>query len=245
MIIAHHKHGLSNRIKCLVSCMHKDPEHRIYWPREGGLLCGFNDLFENDLEVSEIPPGVDVYKSWRFVPNRYDIDLNYSYKHMKLRYELSVLLNTLIPVEYIRSEVEEWTNKITNTIGVHVRSWGDKSPNQKPHWHEGMNGFDIQNFINTMEQFPECKFFIGTDNFKYLYILQEHFGDKIIHRPQRAGTPGGVEFTQDALIEQLILSKCNAFIGTRKSTFSELIWYWGGCRVCPIILGKRGEVTWT
>ena len=243
MMIACNQNGLANRLKALLSVMHLSPnDYGIYWPKGDTVLqCRWHDLFENDIETTT-RVGSRIYDSWRFAIDRNQytketnqeldklfkgkIDFQYEKTPVELQKIYSKLREKLIPVKYVRDEVKKYIN-FSNSISVHVRSWGDSLPNKKPHWVEGMQGFKIENFINEMKKYTDsCKFFVACDNDRYLKILINAIGeDRIFYRPKRQGKPGGKEQIQDALIDMLLLSMNRQLIGSYRSTFTDLAWH--------------------
>lgn len=57
--------GLGNRIKSWVSVMRTEGEYRVHWPVNKYMPASFSHLFLNECDIAEIPPGANVYKSWR------------------------------------------------------------------------------------------------------------------------------------------------------------------------------------
>jgi hypothetical protein len=49
--------------------MRMTDNYRVYWPhgRLWNVKCGFNDLFENEIEVLSIPPNAKLIWSWEFI----------------------------------------------------------------------------------------------------------------------------------------------------------------------------------
>ncbi len=250
MIIAHNTHGLCNRIKNYVGARLRDDEVRIRWEKADSILCDFNDLFENDITTKQRIPRLEYNKCDFYTPgNKVDIGSftwreikNYGkkYPNKTARKRIVAILKELIPVEYVRAETE-WESMVfdKNTVSVHIRSWGDNSPNKKDCWKEGINGFHIEHFINEMRKHINCMFFVASDNDKYIDILKEEFPKRIWYREKRVCKPGGKQFMQDALIDLYSLAKNSILIGSRKSTFSEVAWYLSGCKATPIILGGK------
>ncbi len=236
MVIAHRTTGLCNRIKNIVGAMMIDSDVRVCWKNGDGVLCEFYDLFENKIECNYLIEKHQYY-GWRFVPKKYKLDFNYDKTHRWIvRMDIVDHLKRLVPVKYVREEVECYSELFDDdTVSVHVRSWGDGRPNQQGHWKEGMNGFDINNFIAEMRK-HSGNFFIAYDNEKYFDILNKVFSGRLIRRARRECNPGGKEFTQDALIDLYLLAKNKVLIGTKKSTFTEVAWYLSGCQAKPVIL---------
>lgn len=52
-------------MKSWVSAMRLDNDARVYWQVNSFMPAGFSQLFTNDCSVEEIPPGGEIYNSWR------------------------------------------------------------------------------------------------------------------------------------------------------------------------------------
>jgi len=266
MIIAANQNGLCNRLKALLSVMHLsqtlNTDYGIYWEidkKRTGIQCKWGDLFENNIDTDSALCGFAhrVYDSWRFAIDKKQysdetnqqlgklfkgkIDFQYEKAPLEIVNIYRSLFAHLIPIEYVVNENEKMFYKIigSNCLhGIHIRSWGDSLPNKKECWKEGMKGFNINNQIKFVESIYPQRVFVACDNEKYLKILIDKFGDRIICRQKRKGFPGSKEQLQDALIDLYSLRLCSYLVLSYYSTFSDLAW----CisyRNKPTILGSK------
>ena len=111
---------------------------------------------------------------------------------------------------------------IGQRVGVHIRSWID-DPARQHLLH------DTQAFIRIMEEYPHHNFFLCSDNQEVIDAIHAYFPDRVVSRPiekiQHVTFDDSQYAGQDSLIEMLILSRCQALIGTYQSSFSEVAWW--------------------
>ena len=79
------------------------------------------------------------------------------------------------------------------------------------------------------------------DNHEIVDLFRNRYGDRIITRENYKETMGDrgrwqKEGIIDAMIDLLLLSKNKTLIGTYISTFSELSWWYSGCKQNVYIL---------
>lgn len=65
MLVSTESGGLGNRIKSWISARRLSADARLYWPLTPNMPARFNELFVNDVLLSEVPPDARTYKSWR------------------------------------------------------------------------------------------------------------------------------------------------------------------------------------
>lgn len=114
---------------------------------------------------------------------------------------------------------------IEQRIGVHIRSWID-DPARQQLLH------DMQAFILAMEQYSTQSFFLCSDSQEVIDTVHAHFPGRVVSRPikkiQHITFDDSPHAGQDSLIDMLILSRCQALIGTYQSSFTEVAWWLGG-----------------
>ena len=76
----------------------------------------------------------------------------------------------------------------------------------------------------------EGPIFLATDDHKIETLLTRHYGGHVVSFPKRyVSSPCCcTSAVQDALIEMLLLGRCNRIVGTYFSSFSEFSAIWGG-----------------
>lgn len=255
MIVSKLQSGLANRLKCVASCMRLDNDVEIMWyknvtPPYEKEEVKFTDYFVglNECQPSEL--GNKNYREcWRLLVFDTDLPENFSYiESQKLRNEYGVIFHPYagdkcIDFEYeripdrvkkeyiqifdklkshvnpkVKSIVEEFATKFNyNTVSVHIRTWCD-SPERNATYH------DINRYIQLMNEYPNSNFFVCSDSLDDINYLKEVFGeDRIITYSQK-------EENMDCFVELLLLSKNDVLIGSPISTFSEVAWWFSGCK---------------
>jgi hypothetical protein len=66
LVVSAETAGLGNRLKSWVSAMRLAADARVLWPVTPNMPAPFGDLFANPCEIAAVPPGAEVYSSWRF-----------------------------------------------------------------------------------------------------------------------------------------------------------------------------------
>jgi hypothetical protein len=176
-----------------------------------------NHNFNNLFSVSKL---ID----WNYDPNKL-------YKQLKER-----ILNIIDKITFKDVIIDElknmenlMINSENNNLAISVRTW--KSHHEKnivrPY------SFDIykNQIITDLENNKIENILLSIDNEEYLqdYInLFENYKNITIFVLKK---PDHLNYTQFALIKVLILSKCNFLIANRISTFSELIFWFGKCKI--------------
>lgn len=135
-------------------------------------------------------------------------------------------------LEYVNSFLDDWDD----VIGVHIRSWWADGP--RTNWH------DNKIFEKEIQKFPHKKIFLCSDNNDVINYFKNIYGENVITHTQklheRKYNPLGmyhddVQLIVDGFIDCLLLSKCDTIIGTWGSTFSEVAWWFSGCKSRMII----------
>ena len=96
-----------------------------------------------------------------------------------------------------------------------------------------------EKFIKRMNELPESKFFLCTDSKETEKKFEEIFGDRIITFSKGDRKRSKTSAIREALIDQLLLSKTKHILGSYLSTFTELAWWFGGCKAKVEIIGEE------
>lgn len=232
--------GLCNRIKTLISALTVYDE--IYTEVEGDAYI-FPDI---KLVNESINPIID----WRlkvlpeeehYIDQYKTIDLLYEKtpqyfidKYVKLIESLRIDSDIL---EYVTDFIKDWDSDV---LGVHIRTWHSDFPRNS--WHHNSI------FENEIDKFPENKrIFLCSDNPETIKYFSNRYGDRIITHSQKLHSSflgqihpydqyhNDVQLIVDGFIDCLLLSKCDNIIGTFCSTFTEVAWWFGGCKAKVII----------
>lgn len=255
-IISANQGGLGNRIKCLVSSMRiaerSSKSLILFWPENTNCNCAFPELFVNKIDEinrEEFNALINHYgkekyqvnNTWRFIglpedklsnnfakifPSELGNDIDFEYERIPLlvRHNFLSYINKLSPQNYIIEEVSKFSENFdTNTISINIRSWEKEERN---------NFFNINSLSRIMGREKKKKLFIVCDSQKILNEISKRYGNRILYYPRRApvGDRNSPEGIQDSLIELLLLSKNNELKVSLLSTYSEVAWWFGGCR---------------
>jgi len=94
-------------------------------------------------------------------------------------------------------------------------------------------------FEKIIEDNPNEKFFISTDSVEVAKRMKEKFGERIIYFPSENKKRIHKESIQEALAAIVLLSKTKKLYGSFLSTFSEMVWWYSGCKIPVKIVGKE------
>lgn len=234
----------------------------LYWLPNEYCFCSFRDLFENDVEEidenrmnailspkNEYKKYYNIFKFTKLIafprevsekdfPRKpYELGPGLTIEHGKipLRVQKNFLryFDRLIPIEYIRQEVDAFSRNFTNkTISLAIRSWAECKDTD----HHGLrmrgiaDDFEMCKITDIITDNNGADFFITADSGDIIKELQRKYGDRILYYPKKAkqGDRASVQGIQEALIDMLLLSKNSHIIGTHRSTFAEVAWWMGG-----------------
>ena len=118
-----------------------------------------------------------------------------------------------------------------DTVSVHLRCWVEKCRSTKHRRRK----FRMEKYYEILDEMPDKKFFVATDSKGGLKLMIARYGkDRIIARTQpRSFT---VEGNVASLIDLLLLSKNDTIVGSFHSTFTEMAWWFGGCKSKVILV---------
>ena len=248
-LVAANGAGFSNRVKNIVSSMRMSDDVEVLWksslfPAHNLTHTSLQNFFVNLRETDSIV-GKEVRNNWRYevfetdqIPEGFSADLE-----AKAVAQLGPIKPAQHPLkinidwaynstpEYVKSEYLKQYAKLeinpqvlqsvedfgtTDFVSVHVRRWESGCNRQKL--------FSLDKYVELMQDY-DSKFFVATDTLSVIERLQEVFGeDRILHR-KPTGNP------HDLFVEQLLLSKGSAMIGTPWSSFTEVAWWFSGCNM--------------
>ena len=179
----------------------------------------------------EIPEGFsEIYPSEK----ANNIDFEFNRIPNEIREKLLSELLSLKPQKEIIDFVDKFSeeNDIKNCIGLQIR--------------RGDNRFTVDGrekissddkFIELMNSMPDEKFLLSTDGYDTLIKIKETFKERVVAFPDKEVKRNNKESIIEALEAILILSKTKQIYGSYLSTFSELAWWFGGCKVKIDIVG--------
>lgn len=163
-----------------------------------------------------------------------NIDFEFDRVPEDIRNNLLTELTSLRPKKEIIDFVDKFVedNRIRECIGLQIR--------------RGDNRFTIdgrekvssdEKFVKVIESLPSERFYLSTDGYETLLSLKEKFGDKIVAYPEHEIKRKEKESVINGFKAMLILSKTKHLYGSYLSTFSEMAWWFSGCKVPIDIVG--------
>lgn len=232
--------GLGNRLKCLWSCRFRDSEAKIWWPTDVEDMAhyvhyyefepvldiaSYGELFHYDISVSkeELWESYEpVYDVWRIdatglADGYVDYMFNWTPKAVVDAY--LPIVERSIPSEPILGRCAGYDMAGLN--GLHVRTLAGMKCGTDEH----RTRLPLDRYIRGVELRRPC--FLATDDQE----LRSYFaGDESVVMFPAGDGPLAYSQWDVALIEVLLLSRCDRLFVSPGSTFSEVAWWFGGCR---------------
>jgi len=232
--------GLCNRIKTMMSAL--ITYEKIYTEVEADAFIfpnvklvdeSINPIIDWRLKVSADEENIiDDYKTIDFLYEK--IPQHFINKYLKVIEKLEINSDIL---DYVNDFIKDWD---TDILGVHIRTWYSDYPRNL--WH------DNSLFEREIDKFPEDKkIFLCSDNPETIKYFSKKYGDRVMTHPQKMHDTfvgqihlydqyhNDIQLIVDGFIDCLLLSKCSDIIGTYVSTFTEVAWWFGGCKARVIL----------
>jgi len=253
-IIAVCRGGFSNRIKCLLSSMKVSEDTgrilKVYWPKNPYCNESFEEIFDNDfIQISrdelesKLKRRLSVLNKFKTNKKFLIIEeaslMPFSDKNISLKYDkipqdvIKDILFYLVKIK-IKKELLDKSKSFSrgfdkNVVAIFIRR-GD--------FLELKSGIGKVSCIKDfkmkvkkeIEKNSSMKFYLATEDNFLKEDFKILFGKRIITYHKKAflrEDPGAVK---EAFIELLSLANCKSIIGNYGSTFTEMIWFFGGCR---------------
>ena len=251
-VIAANADGLGNRIKCMISAVARDPDAKVFWPRNNSINCEFSALFNDESRlIDELPSDAEVITSWRLTG--YPLDLlpfgfatygdhsreesrTIDFEYNRIPFEVKGILqphfDAINPSVAVESQVLSTSKKFSSkTVSVHVRSWADSSARAYK--------FSISEYYRIMDKFENHDFFIACDSSMVIEKFNKRYPGRIItYEPTSEEKIDGSQYLH-AFADMLLLSKNSWLIASYGSTFSEVAWWLGGASAKVIVAPLR------
>lgn len=153
-------------------------------------------------------------------------------------------LKMLKPIKIIQREINKFLKKynLKELIGVHIRRGDFADRNVSP----GRVSSD-EKFIERMKELitlnPKTKFFLCTDSKEIEDKFEKEFYGRIIKYAKSSFSRTDAKATQEGLIDLMLLSKTKHILGTYRSTFTEMAWWFGECKPqIEMIIDAKKEI---
>jgi len=245
--------GLANRLKCLISLWRISDNYNldlyVKWKRNDDCGAEFNKLFENNFNfiVDKEIKNKTISQTWRLIPfkkeipdcfaNAYptsrgnNIDFEFHRIPWNVRENFLEYFNKLKPINIIAKIVRKFSYKynLKDVVGVHIRRRHRLSKKENIDPISSDEKF-IEKMNEILKEDPSTKFLLCTDCKKTENKFKELFAEKIIFYPKKSLDKTTILGTQYGLIDLLLLSKTKHILGSYRSTFNELAWWFGGCK---------------
>lgn len=232
MILCEPFGGISNRFKCIISCLAED-DIILKWEipstiEQGGVRCQFNDLFIN--EFSKIKN--DDYKlvngcefmhplmNTNNYGNKNDLNNNLKEKYIKV-------ISSFTPVKYVQDKILEEKSKLPEAYStVSVRTF-TSFKRENDSWGEY---FKLNSLLKIMDKI-NTPILLTCDSPEIAETLKNRYKN-IYMTPKRTrfGDFSSVEGMQDILIDLYLGGMGDIIYGTHMSSFSEMQWWFGKCK---------------
>ncbi len=236
MWISTDKSGLCNRLKSLISALRLDRNAKVYWVKNHKVRCYFSDLFKNDIEIKRVPQDARIYNNWRFclirngdlyIPEDESeyYDRMYDATPTKDKEEILNVISSFVFNDYVQSQVDSLENS-EDCISVQIRTWHEAKGTPK------FESYDISKYFTAIDKLDPRKLFVTSDNPNPVRLMRKRYGDRVVVYPKRTkfGDRNSRKGMQDITVDFLLSSKNNVIIGDKLSTFTELSWWFGGCK---------------
>jgi hypothetical protein len=216
-----HPGGLCNRLDVITTAYLLTDQLElappdVAWPLNEHMPARFDDLFEG------LPRGRLVSGDWdAAASDAYDAmrdRLPANYRSEAVYHDHLVrLLDCVVPA--IRDEADRAAaamGGVGQAIGVHIRRaevGAPISPFAQP----------LRYYEALMRAFPAgTRFFVATDSAQAFRWLSARFGNRVFQIDRRRHDRSSVAGVQESLVDLLVLSRCQAIIGTARSSFSHI-----------------------
>jgi len=246
-LIVHPHGGLGNRMRALVSSLEwaKQNNHRVLlvWEKNRVLNCNYELLFEksplisrvinisipesiptrfsnllkifrypvlNDAILKRKPHSISQYLFSRFLPPY--VHACYEFCSAPILYQ-----QHLIPNSSIQSVMNSAPFIDNEFVGIHIRR-GDNAMATS----NSPIALFMQAMRSELELRPSCKFYLATDDTGAQSEIQNAFGKDIVFTRAKNLSRNDAAGVVDALIDILMLSRCQYIIGSFYSSFSDV-----------------------
>ena len=207
-------------------------------------------LYKEVLENADDTEKYLLFKTWKFVflpdeipenfarvfPSKKGKNIDFEYERIpeEIRQKLLIYVNRLKPKTQMI--VDDFTEKhnLKNCIGIHIRKGDYRFTAER---RDKVSS--EEKFIKRMNEMPKDKFFLCTDSEKTEDKFKKIFGGRIIACPKGNRKRSKAMAIREALVDLLLLSKTKHILGSYLSTFTELAWWFGGCKAKVEIMGQE------
>lgn len=253
--VARQRGGLCNNLKCYLSAsrMAARQDARVTTDCEDLLTLHRNLVVADPADRNTRP--IDVH-SWRLAvmpeddlpagfarspesrgfadadPDGRNIDFEYQRIPPLLRRNYLDQLETLTPKSHLMEIVRTFAAERfgPDTVSMHLRTWltdhWDRAPKRNARY------YDEAAYRRVIERHPDRTIFLSADNASHASRLVADYGDRLI----TWDTDASLSAVESAYINLRLLGSNGHIVGSRLSTFTEMAWWYTGCRATVTLL---------
>jgi len=237
------KIGLANRLRALVGYQalsdYLERQFFLCWIPDEGCNAEFHSLFETELTLIEpeaLPakPGAEVFDDAPWFDRVWRDHLSGHVPLPEFLRKVRGHLDGLVPIASIRDRVDVFASAhgLEKMLGVHIRhtdnliaykDWASRHAVFKIQDISSMSGF----MTAIDAQLPISPVFLTTDNPEVEQQFRQHYGRQLITYPkQYVDNCQRTSSIECALIEMLLLGRCQGILGTYFSSYSKFSAIW-------------------
>ncbi|MEQ1948300.1 MAG: hypothetical protein ABL995_13995 [Bryobacteraceae bacterium] len=252
--------GLANRLRALVGyqALSEFLELPFYlvWKRNADCNAEFQELFQTEIQIareSDVPqsdPNTLVYESLAWFSEIWRERLEGKVPRDEFLRRVRVHLDRLTPVRSIQERVDSFAaaHGISGTLGVHIRHTDNvvayPSLAGSASYFELDRVSALSGFLQEMDVHAvQRTILLATDNSRVEQMCARRYGARMIRYEKRYFSHTlRTSSVEDALIELLLLGRCEQILGTYYSSFSQLAAIWSG-RPYREMVGTKAETS--
>jgi hypothetical protein len=145
--------------------------------------------------------------------------------------EILKVINLFVFNDYIQSQIDSFEMP-KDCISVQIRTWHEAKGTVK------LESYDINKYFVEIDRLEPKRLFVTSDHPKPVKLMKKRYGDRVLIHPKRTkfGDRNNRKGMQDIMVDFLLSSKNDIIIGDKLSTFTELCWWFGGCKAKVILV---------
>jgi hypothetical protein len=203
---------------------------------------GIKTFGENFITKNDSPEKYLASDTWRLLltPEEFlnypelrkeGIDLKFSNLPKEIEKNIINYLKKLKPLKSIQKDLANFQkkNNLNKMVGIHIRRGDFADRKVSPGWVSSDEKF-IERMNELVKENSKVKFFLCTDSKEMEEKIEKEFPKKIIKFKKSSFSRTDIKATQEGLIDLLLLSKTKHILGTYRSTFTEMAWWFGECK---------------
>jgi hypothetical protein len=149
----------------------------------------------------------------------------------ELKKNILKYLKQLKPLKSLQKEIDDFNKRynLKKIVGIHIRR-GDFADRAVSPGRVSSDEKFIERMKELIKQDSKTKFFLCTDSKEMEEKIEKEFPKRIIKFQKSSFSRTDTKATQEGLIDLLLLSKTKHILGTYRSSFTEMAWWFGECK---------------